>query len=51
MTTAPTRRNDPAIWLFSGGTTGVPKIVVQTHGSFVNTTERYAQRDSRLSPR
>ncbi|HEX5671619.1 MAG TPA: class I adenylate-forming enzyme family protein, partial [Acidimicrobiia bacterium] len=24
----------PAIWLFSGGTTGVPKIVVQRHGSF-----------------
>lgn len=42
MTCAPTRRNHPAIWLFSGGTTGVPKIVVQTHGSFVNTTERYA---------
>ncbi len=35
-------RRDPAIWLFSGGTTGVPKAVVQTHGSFVNTTRRYA---------
>jgi benzoate-CoA ligase family protein len=34
---------DPAIWLFSGGTTGVPKAVVQTHASFVNTTRRYAQ--------
>jgi len=33
---------DPAVWLFSGGTTGVPKAVVQTHGSFVNTTRRYA---------
>jgi benzoate-CoA ligase family protein len=43
LTTAPTRRNDASIWLFSGGTTGVPKIVVQTHGSFVNTTERYAR--------
>ena len=39
----PTHRDDPAIWLFSGGTTGVPKIVVQTHRSFLNTTERYAQ--------
>jgi benzoate-CoA ligase family protein len=34
---------DPALWLFSGGTTGVPKVVVQTHGSFINTTQRYAQ--------
>jgi benzoate-CoA ligase family protein len=40
---ASTERRDPSIWLFSGGTTGVPKIVVQTHGSFVNTTERYAR--------
>ena len=42
IASATTRNNDPAIWLFSGGTTGVPKIVVQTHGSFVNTTRRYA---------
>ncbi len=40
---SPTHRDDPSIWLFSGGTTGVPKIVVQTNGSFVNTTERYAR--------
>ncbi len=39
---APTHRDDPALWLFSGGTTGVPKAVVQTHGSFLNTTLRYA---------
>ncbi len=32
-----------AIWLFSGGTTGRPKAVVQSHFSFVNTTELYAQ--------
>ena len=41
---------DPAIWLFSGGTTGVPKAVVQTHGSFVNTTRRYAQQTLGYSP-
>ena len=35
--------DSPAIWLFSGGTTGVPKIVVQRHGSFVNTTDLYAK--------
>jgi benzoate-CoA ligase family protein len=36
-------RDDPAIWLFSGGTTGRPKGVVQTHRSFVNTTVLYGQ--------
>ncbi|MFQ5525429.1 MAG: benzoate-CoA ligase family protein [Thermoanaerobaculia bacterium] len=35
--------DDPAIWLFSGGTTGRPKAVVQTHRSFANTTECYAK--------
>ncbi|MGH8957753.1 MAG: benzoate-CoA ligase family protein [Acidimicrobiia bacterium] len=39
----PVAERDPALWLFSGGTTGAPKIVVQTHGSFRNTTKRYAQ--------
>jgi benzoate-CoA ligase family protein len=41
---AHTHRDDPAIWLFSGGTTGRPKAAVQTHGSFANTTELYAKR-------
>lgn len=39
----PSHRDDAAIWLFSGGTTGKPKAVVQTHASFVNTTELYAK--------
>ncbi len=39
---AVTHRDDPALWLFSGGTTGTPKAVIQTHGSFLNTTLRYA---------
>ena len=43
-------RDDPAIWLFSGGTTGWPKAVVQTHGSFINTTELYGQRVLGLRP-
>jgi acyl-coenzyme A synthetase/AMP-(fatty) acid ligase len=41
--TAETAPDDPAIWLFSGGTTGVPKAVVQTHKSLVNTTRLYGQ--------
>ncbi len=51
-----THRDDPAVWLFSGGTTGRPKAVVQTHRSFANTTEcyakgvvRYTERDRTLS--
>jgi len=39
----PTHRDDPAIWLFSGGTTGHPKGVVQPHRSYVNTTVRYGK--------
>ncbi len=34
---------DPAIWLFSGGTTGSPKAVPQSHKSLVNTTRLYGQ--------
>lgn len=37
-------RDDAALWLFSGGTTGRPKGVVQSHRSFVNTTVLYGQR-------
>jgi benzoate-CoA ligase family protein len=40
----PSHRDDPAIWLFSGGTTGRPKAVIQTHTSFANTTECYAKK-------
>ncbi|MEW6284166.1 MAG: benzoate-CoA ligase family protein [Candidatus Eremiobacterota bacterium] len=40
----PTHRDDVAVWLFSGGTTGRPKAVLQSHRSFCNTTELYARR-------
>jgi benzoate-CoA ligase family protein len=41
--TFPSHIDDPAIWLFSGGTTGRPKAVVQSNRSFVNTTECYGK--------
>ena len=39
----PSHRDDAAIWLFSGGTTGYPKAVVQPHRSYANTTELYGK--------
>ncbi len=48
--TVPCHCDDPAIWLFSGGTTGRPKAVVQSHGAFVNTTELYAKRSLGYQP-
>ena len=48
--TFPSHRDDAAIWLFSGGTTGRPKAVVQTHTSFANTTVCYGQGVLALTP-
>jgi acyl-coenzyme A synthetase/AMP-(fatty) acid ligase len=45
----PTHRDDPCLWLFSGGTTGRPKAVVQSHRSYANTTELYAKATLRYS--
>lgn len=39
----PTHRDDPAIWLFSGGTSGRPKAVIQSHASYANSTELYGK--------
>jgi benzoate-CoA ligase family protein len=39
----PTHRDDAAIWLFSGGTTGRPKAAVQPHRSFLNSAQCYAR--------
>lgn len=48
--TTPTTPDDPAVWLFSGGTTGLPKAVPQTHRSLVNTTRLYGQGVLGLGP-
>jgi len=42
--------DDPAIFIFSGGTTGNPKAVVQSHRSFANTTELYGQGTLGMGP-
>jgi benzoate-CoA ligase family protein len=48
--TFPSHADDAAIWLFSGGTTGRPKAVVQTNRAFRNTTELYGKGVLRLTP-
>ena len=45
----PSHVDDASIWLFSGGTTGRPKAVVQTNRSFRNTTELYGKRVLQLT--
>ncbi len=46
----PSHPDDAAIWLFSGGTTGLPKAVVQPHRSYANTTECYGKGILEMGP-
>ncbi len=44
MQAAPTSKDDPAVWLFTSGTTGQSKGAVHTHAHFAFNTEVYAKR-------
>lgn len=39
----PTRKDEPAVWLFTSGTTGQSKGAVHTHAHFAYNTECYAK--------
>ena len=40
---APTTRDDACFWLYSSGSTGMPKGTVHAHSSMIQTAELYAQ--------
>lgn len=47
---APTTSDSQALWLYSSGTTGVPKGVMHLHGSLEETARTYAQSVLSIGP-
>ena len=43
FTAAPTTRDDPCFWLYSSGSTGMPKGTVHVHSGMIVTAELYAR--------
>ena len=46
---APTHRDDPAVWLFTSGTSGKPKAAMHLQRDFVFNTENYAKKVLRIA--